>query len=72
MTVLENEIEIGRKKNTLGSYYEEAKKAIASDNVEQALDLTERGRIQAELENDFFLRIVSEYNAVDELIRDRS
>jgi len=53
MTVLENEIEIGREKHTLGSYYEEAKKAIAAQNIEQAISLTEKGRIQAELENNY-------------------
>jgi len=70
MTVLENEIEIGRKKNTLGSYYEEAKKAIASDNVEQALDLTERGRIQAELENDY--EWIQRFNSFNSAIKNRS
>lgn len=51
MTVLENEMD--ENKNTLGSYYEEAKKAIVAQNFEQAIDLTEKGRIQAELENNY-------------------
>jgi len=65
MTVLENEI--SRKKNTLGSYYEEAKKAIAAQNIEQAIDLTERGRIQAELENDY--EWVQRFNSFNSAIK---
>ncbi|MFW9943244.1 MAG: helix-hairpin-helix domain-containing protein [Candidatus Thorarchaeota archaeon] len=53
MKVLENEIEIDRKKKTLVSYYEEAKKAISAQNIEQAIDLAEKGRLQAELENNY-------------------
>jgi len=65
MTVLENEI--SRKKITLGSYYEEAKKAIAAQNIEQAIDLTERGRIQAELENDY--EWVQRFNSFNSAIK---
>jgi len=65
MTVLENEI--SRKKNTLGSYYEDAKKAIAAQNIEQAIDLTERGRIQAELENDY--EWVQRFNSFNSAIK---
>jgi len=52
MTVLENQMEIDREKNKLGSYYEGAKKAIAAQNIEQAIYLTEKGLLQAELENN--------------------
>ncbi|MFX1290977.1 MAG: helix-hairpin-helix domain-containing protein [Promethearchaeota archaeon] len=69
MTVLENEIEIGRKKNTLGSFYEEAKKAIASNNIEQAIDLTEQGRLQAELENNY--EWVQRFNSFNSAIKSK-
>ncbi|MFW9873337.1 MAG: helix-hairpin-helix domain-containing protein [Candidatus Thorarchaeota archaeon] len=58
MTFLEN------KKPSLGSYYEDAKKAIGVNNIEQALLLTERGRIEAELENDYeWIQRFTSFNA---------
>jgi predicted flap endonuclease-1-like 5' DNA nuclease len=69
MTVLENEMEIDRKKNTLDSYYEEAKRAIAAQNVEQAINLTEKGRLQAELENNY--EWVQRFNSFNSAIQKR-
>ncbi|MFW9877629.1 MAG: hypothetical protein ACFFG0_31470 [Candidatus Thorarchaeota archaeon] len=51
MTLLEKKLEAN--KNSLGSYYEEVKKAIVAGNLELALELTEKGSLQAELENDY-------------------
>ncbi|MFX0030657.1 MAG: helix-hairpin-helix domain-containing protein, partial [Candidatus Hermodarchaeota archaeon] len=51
MTILENQIE--REKKDLRSYYINAQKALDAKNLSQAMELSEKGRIQAELENNY-------------------
>ena len=51
MTILENQIE--RDKKDLRSYYINAQKALEAKNLSHAMKLSEQGRIQAELENDY-------------------
>jgi predicted flap endonuclease-1-like 5' DNA nuclease len=51
MTVLENDI--GQEKRDLSSYYTSAQKAQEAKKLIQALEISEQGRIQAEIEEDY-------------------